>query len=421
MSTKLCLMRCGAVALALVGAAPVYADTASSTGGLRIKSDDGSFEASFGGRIHFDAVYLDPDNGAGFGSAQAENNSGSYFRRVFVQMDGRLYDWRYRLQYNIAGGTNSFMDVWVSHTLLAPQSTLYIGQKKPWRSLEELGANNNTLFMERPVTSASGIYGGRDFQQGLFYAYSTPDYFAGLSAYMLNKDGQAATQGSGATGRLVWSPLHAQGRVLHLGLSYASDHADNSAASTTAPLVASYRYAGYRLGSGTMTQTFAAYGAGVAASQATLGAELAAVYGPFYLNGEYARARFAQDGRADQRVSAAYLQASWFISGESKPYTLADHTIANPRPAQAGGALELKLRYERMRDEDAVAGTGCSTSKPPAAGIDQCRYSGWTTGLNYYMNPAMRMMLDYQQSDADLGSAGHDRPRTIAMRLQLVY
>jgi len=419
----------GAFACALLAAVSLSPaahadDEASTSGGLKIKSADGAFEGSLGGRLQFDAVMLEPDDGSGIGSDQAENNSGSYFRRVFIQIEGRLYDWNYKLHYNIAGGGNSLQDVWVSHAVLTPESTVYIGQHKPWRSIEEIGSNNSALFMERPVTSANGIYGGHDYTQGLYYAYATPAWFAGASAYLMNRDGAASSEGSGGNARLVWSPINRAGRLLHLGASYSSDHADNTATNSNA-LGASYRYGGYRLGSGSVTQTFASYGAGPSPSQDSIGAEFAAIYGPGYLNAEYASAEFAQSGKPDSRVEAGYVQASWFITGESKVYAIKEHVITSPKPKNASGALELKLRYEMMRntDVDSSQSLGCNVSNGPqaGAGVDQCDYHGWSAGLNYYPNPAMRFMLDYMRSTAELGSAGKDEPSTIAARMQIVY
>ncbi|MDB5972672.1 MAG: porin [Hydrocarboniphaga sp.] len=415
------------VSLAFAGTARAD-DEASTSGGLKIKSSDGAFEGSLGGRLQFDAVMLEPDNGSGIGSDKVENNSGSYFRRVYIQLEGRAYDWSYKLHYGVSSGgggtgsSNSLQDVWLSHSVLVPESTIYIGQHKPWRSIEEIGSNNQALFMERPVTSANGIYGGHDYTQGLYYAYADQTWFGGVSAYLLNRDGTGSSEGTGGNARLVWSPINDSGRLLHLGLSYSSDHADNTANASQA-LSASYRYGGYRLGSGSVTQTFASYGAGPSPSQDTIGAEFAGVYGPAYLNAEFASAKFEQDGKPSSTVDAAYVQASWFLTGESKAYSIKEHVIGNPKPKNRNGAIELKLRYEMMRntDVDASQSLGCNITQGPSTGVDDCRYSGWTTGVNYYPNPAMRIMLDYMRSTADLGSAGKDEPDTIAARVQIVY
>jgi len=54
-----------------------HADDASTTGGIKIKSSDGNFDASLGGRIHFDGLLNMPDSNAhkiGSGAADDANS-----------------------------------------------------------------------------------------------------------------------------------------------------------------------------------------------------------------------------------------------------------------------------------------------------------------------------------------------------------
>ena len=83
---------------ALLAAPAAYADTPTTKGGLTIKSDDGRFEATVGGRIHFDGVMLNADD-----SQTANNeNSGFYFRRVFITLKGKAYGWSYQIDEDIS-------------------------------------------------------------------------------------------------------------------------------------------------------------------------------------------------------------------------------------------------------------------------------------------------------------------------------
>ncbi len=440
------------------------ADESTTGGGFKIKSDDGKFDFSLGGRIHFDTVVLFPDDSATyntgtnaapvsnrFGSNNTENTSGTYFRRVFLTLGGHLYGFEYRIETNIAGnnaaGGNDFQDVWILKTIKHDNgfaSKIWVGQHKVWRGMEEIGSNNNTLFMERGVTTASGIYGGRDFAQGVFYSFENPNFFLGPAVYSLHKDGQNSTQGLGYNGRAIWAPINEKGKVLSVGGSYSSDHADNNNA-----LSASYRVAGYRLGNGTVMDTFANYTgnavAGAAAgttvansggrnSQAdTIGAEAVGIFGPFYLNGEYAHAKFKREGSPDAKVDAFYVQGSWFVTGETK--TFGDgKVVGGPKVTSSTGALELKVKYEYIENGD-VDGTNFATlgnaytGAPGAAATfngaaispDKNQYSGIGVGANYYINPAMRVMLDYTFGQVDLGRAGKDEPSTLAARIQLAF
>mgnify|MGYP002775556507 CR=1 FL=1 len=53
--------------------------------------------------------------------------------------------------------------------------------------------------------------------------------------------------------------------------------------------------------------------------------------------------------------------------------------------------------------------------------IDRCDLSYATFGINYYVNPGVRFMLDYYRGDLDLGNAGHDRPQAVDARVQIVF
>jgi len=471
------------------------ADTASTTGGIKIKSDDGAFEANIGGRIHFDAVDLSQDNGAfnstsakPYGSASLDNTSGIYLRRAFLTLTGKLYGWEYKFEDDLAGGqagsatstttttTNTcdttktasastdikcttgtgkngvltatstsststftpdsgFQDIYIAHSFF-DGGTIFLGQHKPWRSFEELQSNNEILFMERPITSASGII-GRDWQDGAFYRYVNKDLglWAGASGYSLSKAGQSSTQGVGGNGRIAWAPINQSGALAHIAFSYSSDHADNGTA-----IAPKYTYAGYKLGT-TDAFTFASYGSRTSASNYTNAnaniwtAELAGIYGPAYLEAEYAHETLGAAGVGvttpivGSNIDAYYVQSSYFLTGESKSYKTADAVVAgNPKPLHTYGAVELKARYEYGRNGDATksnAGKACGVTSnnalPTSPAVSKCAVSDWAIGINYYVNPNVRFMFDYMKARADLGNVGEDQPATIALRTQLSF
>ena len=61
---------------------------------------------------------------------------------------------------------------------------------------------------------------------------------------------------------------------------------------------------------------------------------------------------------------------------------------------------------------------GCNVGKTTG---DKCQVSAVSAGVNWYVNPAVRFMLDYVAGSADLGSAGKDEPNTIAARMQIAF
>jgi phosphate-selective porin OprO/OprP len=419
------------VSAVAVAVAAAQADTASTTGGIVVRSEDNKFDARLGGRIHFDFNDLYPDKGSRFDSGAADNNGGFFFRRLYLTLGGTLYDWHYYIEEDLANtSVSGLQDAWFGHKLFGNDALLF-GQHKPWRSFDEITSNNEILFLERNVLSANGIFGGRDYQDGVFYKYQQKgliggedNFFGGWSAYSLNKNGQNSTQGIGYNGRLAYAPLLRERAWLHLGASYSSDHADNGN-----KLSAGYSTYYAKQGVAQNLVSLAGNAGGNNPRVATVTAELAGALGPLYLNGEYAQACFSQPGQADQTVDAFSAVGSIYLTGETKPYRAEEAVIRSARPLHPYGALELAARYDYARNRSLPAGntklcapTAPAGFTPPAdTAIDSCKLSSLALGVNYTVNPAVRFMLDYTLGEVDLGGAGKDRPKALSGRMQLVF
>jgi phosphate-selective porin OprO/OprP len=97
-----------------------------------------------------------------------------------------------------------------------------------------------------------------------------------------------------------------------------------------------------------------------------------------------------------------YAQGSWVITGESRRYNMASASYQNPRPAvnvssQGGlGAWELAVRYSQMdlNFRDGVEGLAI-----PVGGIRGGEQEIWTFGLNWYVNPNLKLVFDYLRID----------------------
>ena len=67
-------------------------------GGVKVTSADGKFEASIGGRIHFDTYAFDRDIASTTGTTE--------FRRARLTLGGKAYGWEYKLEQDFGAGTN---------------------------------------------------------------------------------------------------------------------------------------------------------------------------------------------------------------------------------------------------------------------------------------------------------------------------
>ena len=105
----------------------------------------------------------------------------------------------------------------------------------------------------------------------------------------------------------------------------------------------------------------------------------------------------------------AYVQASYFLTGEHRPYKTSNGTFDKVKPLKnygkegGPGAWELAARYSYLNLND--------------AGVDGGRLRDLTLGLNWYLNPNLRIMWNYIFADP---SDGGDVD-VFQMRFQLAF
>lgn len=143
--------------------------------------------------------------------------------------------------------------------------------------------------------------------------------------------------------------------------------------------------------------------------------EWAMVASSFSLQSEALVSLFEIDGNDRENVWAFYAFASYLLTGEYRPYLKNAATFGRVSPfnsfldeENATGAIELAVRYSRIDlNDDTVRGR---------------RMDDITLGINWYINPFLRIQLNYIYSilknldDADLVDA-----HILAMRLQVAF
>ena len=423
-------LKIAALAVLAAAASNVYADPAETKGGIKIKTEDGRFEANVNGRIQFDYYSFSEDEDArigttAFGSgvvANGANRGGAAFRRTYLTLSGKAYGFDYKFENDFtttAANGATFREMWIGKQV--GPGKLIIGQHKPFRGMEELASSNEITLMERPNTTATGIYAGRQFLTGLFYKGNTETYGYGLHATTL-ASAQAQTEGHSFGGRAYWFPMSEDGRTIHVGLAYSTDREDGNSV-TAAPV---FQYGGRRGISLGLGNAGTALGSGFG-TQDTIHGELAGSFGPFTAQAEYAKATLT-DGfgtaaaPSDIDVTAYYVQASYFITGEKKVYKKDRGAFGSPKPINDFGAVEAVVRYESSENEETTTGAarGCALGGVAAGSYQTCEGSQITLGANWYVNPNVRFMLNYYLAEADVG-AGKDEPEAVSLRAQMSF
>ena len=353
-------------------------------GGIKITSADKKFEAQIGGRVQFDAYAFDRDIAATTGTTE--------FRRARLTLQGKAYGWDYKVEQDFAAGTNleGMRDVFIAKSALGGKFT--IGHFKPYRSMEELTSSNEILMMERPFASATGLFSGRQFQQGVGYLRAGGNYTAGFTAFNLRGASGSRNEGVGYAGRVTFAPINTADSTLHFG-AWASNENNNLG---SADLSAVANYAGRRGPSLTIATV-----TGASRNQVTAyGLEAAGSFGPMFFQGEYANATFGQPIGPDQDVATWYLQGSWHLNGGHKPYK-AGTGVFGSAPVADKGLWELTARYDTIENKDLNR-----------------EASSWILGLNYYVNPNLRFMFNYTQGDNEVTG---DETGQYALRTQFAW
>lgn len=355
-------------------------------GGIKVTSADNKFEANVGGRIHFDAYAFDRD--------LVDTTGTTEFRRARLTLSGKAFGWDYKMEQDFGAGTNldGLRDLFIAKSALGGK--FYIGHFKPYRSMEELTSSNEILVMERPFSSATGLFNGRQFQQGVGYQRSGSNYTASLSVFNLRGAAGVRNEGIGYAGRVTYAPINGDNNTLHLGGWISAENINKGSATTTAVA----NYAGRRGPSLTIASTSGLSGDDITA----YGAEIAGSFGPAFFQGEYVQATYEQPFRtADQDVTTWYLQGSWILNGGHKAYKPATGVFGSPKVGDKG-LWELTARYDTIENED----------------IRNREASSLLFGVNYYVNPNLRFMFNYTQGENEVNG---DETGQYALRTQFNF
>lgn len=383
-ATRLATAAVAAAALLLAPAA--QADdgwSATWSNGHKIDSKDKEFKLKFGGRIMADYTFASVDDSLG------PQEDGFEFRRARLFFSGTIYERvSFKAQYDFAGGDADFKDVWIS--IDNSWGDVRFGHFKEPFSLEELTSSKYLAFLERslPVEAFSpsrnsgvGIDGhsGDTFNWGVGYFYDADDF--------ASSTGEDNTNLTGRVGfRPIWEDDGA--RMLHVGLAATSKDRASSLRFRTRPEAhfAESRYVD--------TGNFAADGATI------LDGEVAGVFGPFWFAGELIQADVDAPAVGDPSFGGYYLQAGYYLTGEHRRFKASEGGFDRQKPKSifgkdgGTGAWELVLRLSSIDLTD--------------GGIDGGEQDNYSLAVNWYLNPATRMMVNYVHADVEPGGASAD-------------
>ncbi len=397
------------VSLTVPGIAPAQAaeteDNAmtawSKPGVLAWGTEDGQFRWWIDGRIYLDfASYSEGDTPMG---------DGVELRRGRLGFKSILWGkWSGELDIDYADNEVDVKDMWIAYDGWE-NTQIKIGQHREPFSMEEVTSSRYITFMERSLANMFPVgrtIGASYTHWGESWRFSGGLYAQEIGTEEDNEDFE--DEGYGLAARFNYAPLHDSGRVLHFGVG----------AYTRTPEAGSGDRVRFRSRAETHVNRERFLSTGKIKKvddYSGLGFELAGQFGDFQFQGEYLTVDVGRfDGRVDASFDGYYVQGTYLIFGDPRPYHMDQGEFTDPVAGEKG-ALELGLRFSSadLNDFD--------------AGVEGGEGENITLALNYYFNKNIKLKLEYVDSDLDeYADADGDFPgdnsfSVIQARLQFLF
>ncbi len=398
-------------------------------GGIEFKSRDGNFKMAVNGRMQVDSQVNTNQNltsnflpGAG-AQMPATLDNGMGLRRGRIGVEGTFFkntDYKFEYDFTRGNGTTAsgVTDAFARYNFSTPFSVKVGAFKEPF-SLEEATSNRYITFIERNMAVNTFVDNFNTYKMGIGANYSADRWQIGTSmqtegvgaynnAYgtnatqsALNAQGGVNRNGGGGdtswevNARVTGMPwMESNTKFWHIGTSGSYINVNNNYKSD-----GSYSNGGIIFANGignnvdrtailnTGNLTGAKLGAAQAQHLTRFGAESAVVYGPFSTQGEYIRTDVSGTGYGNESLSGYYGYATYFLTGESRNYKAKTGAWERIKPTHnfdmkgGWGAWELAAGYDSMNlNSGSIQGGRASTAK---------------FGVNWYVNPHIRLMANY--------------------------
>jgi phosphate-selective porin OprO/OprP len=330
------------------------------------------------GRIQYDFNILKRENAD-------KMQIGNEFRRVHLSAAGKLNDaFKYKVEVNFAHGSLGFRDVYIQYEK-CKLGKIAVGSKAEPTGLDIGTSSKYIPFVERAMLTAL-----QDFRWGTGIHFSNTsllDGKAGIQAALTNKGKHSEgfldknfQDGANMMARVFVAPLMDKDNntVVHLGANYASRPYKDLKFRPENHMGSKYHYT---FDGGTR--------------RFETGFETAIVYKQFSLQGEYKTQTVANDVNKNYKTDGYYAMASFFVTGESRPYKKGAFGRVKPAKDISNGglgAIELLVRYSSMNFSQDVVDLPANAGMPQA--VNNIGF-----GLNWYLTSHVRVMYNFIITD----------------------
>lgn len=429
-----------------------------------IATSDGRFTANLRTVVMFDAGKYFQKGNLPAAVTNRDLNDGTNFRRARFGIDGRLFtDFDYSLIYEFGGSggedAGHIQEAWAQYTRLKPWK-IRVGAFEPNIGLTAAASTSQMPLMERssPAEVArnvaagdsrsaiqlfgNGVWGSGD--SGIAARWFASAALTGNVVSTFNSvatafSAQPADEQTAIIGRFAVAPFASTNWQLHFAVNgqRVTQPNDTGAANAVRYPIQLRDRPELRIDGARLVDT-----GGIDAKGASvLGLEAAATVRNFVIESEVFKYKI------DRRITGAlpfgnpefsgwYIQGVWVLTGEPRPYNPAEARFDAPKmnynfnpAAGTYGTVELAARFSDLDLNFHDCGPGRAIpTVATAACFDAIRGGEQkisTVGLNWYLNPTIRFMLDYQHVDIDrLNAAGVQVGQTynaLALRSQFAF
>jgi len=374
----------------------------SGKDGFSIKSADGAYVFKLRGYAQLDGRFFRNDD-------ERPAVDTFTFRRARPIFEGTVFKiFDFRIMPDFGQGQSVLFDAYVEGRF-SPYFKVRAGKFKPPVGLERLQSATDTFFVERALPTNLvpnrdlGVQISGDFNGGV------ASYAVGVFNGVVDGGNQADADNNDSKdvdGRLFFQPFLVSGGPLkNLGFGIAGSTGNHEGTLTATGLP------GYRTPA---QQTFFSYrsdataaGTVIANGRHTRLAPQGYFYsGPFGLLAEYVQSKQeVQRGTVVTDLTHTAWQAagSWVLSGGEPSFRGVSPKQNFDLKNHTWGAFELVARYSKIElDEDTFPVFANPASAARSA-------EAWAAGVNWYLNKSVKVMLDYEATKFDGGSATGDR------------
>lgn len=352
--------------------------------GLNLESPNQNILFKLGGRLQVDAgdIWANDELQTAFPGIDGAD---ALVRRLRVMLFAALYNrLDLKLEFDFAD-VPTLTDGYFEFKKLPHGGRLRVGHFKEPFSLEELTSSNSITFMERSLPTLA-FAPERNLGVQLHNSFFAERFAAAFGVFMdvgaldTRTSFENAVENAGGcdlTARVTALPWFADDgkKLLHLGLDYSHKFRRNATIQFAA-----------RPESHLTQAKLVSTGKVAADNVDLLASELALVAGPVSLQSEFLQA--FTSGAGSYFFWGYYAYLSYFLTGESRPYTKSQGIFAAPRPHRdfnplrgGWGAWELVLRHSCL---DLVDGA-----------VEGGKENNFSAGLNWYLNYNVCLMFNY--------------------------